>query len=297
MSNSEVVSSKQYFKPGMPSLNCREARARVASGCNQVWCDFRALDVEEALALRNWLNTVLPDETAADERCQCGSRIEAVLICHNCGFDAVPAVEPAARQLTDAENAAMDRDIMKAIKRDAEPKTQPISEINRVLRCLEHRPGEDYQVQVIAGESESFWIALADAFCAKRAKETERQLSPSEAASFDKTLARSPRVKSPGVRIETITHEDGSKTEMHMLGDLLPDEPAKAAAPTDCDCGTFCHASRGGQVLPLGARCRRTSEKASEPQMAMLPNDRHPGPGCSCRDCLRQWPDVHGYHG
>jgi len=128
-------------------------------------------------------------------------------------------------------------------------------------------------------------------------EEPARELSPSEAASFDKTLARSPRLKSPGVRIETITHEDGSKTEMHMLGDLLPDEPAKASAPTDCDCGTFCHASRGGQVLPLGARCRRTSEKASEPQMAMLPNDRHPGPGCSCRDCLRQWPDVHGYHG
>jgi len=58
------VTSKQYFKPGLPSLNCREARARVASGCNQVWCDFRALDVEEALALRNWLNTVLPDETS-----------------------------------------------------------------------------------------------------------------------------------------------------------------------------------------------------------------------------------------
>jgi hypothetical protein len=26
--------------------------------------------------------------------------------------------------------------------------------------------------------------------------------------------------------------------------------------------------------------------------MAMLPNDRHPGPGCSCGRCLREWPDT-----
>jgi hypothetical protein len=31
--------------------------------------------------------------------------------------------------------------------------------------------------------------------------------------------------------------------------------------------------------------------KASEAQMAMLPNDHHPGRGCSCRECLRQWPE------
>jgi hypothetical protein len=38
-------------------------------------------------------------------------------------------------------------------------------------------------------------------------------------------------------------------------------------APPDCDCGMFCHASRGGLVLPLGARCRRDSEKAVDPWM------------------------------
>jgi hypothetical protein len=27
--------------------------------------------------------------------------------------------------------------------------------------------------------------------------------------------------------------------------------------------------------------------------MAMLPNDRHPGPGCSCRDCLARYPEEH----
>ena len=32
-------------------------------------------------------------------------------------------------------------------------------------------------------------------------------------------------------------------------------------------------------------------EKASEPPMAMLPNVHHPGQGCSCRECLRRWPD------
>jgi hypothetical protein len=36
--------------------------------------------------------------------------------------------------------------------------------------------------------------------------------------------------------------------------------------------------------LPVPAQ---TSE--SEPQMAMLPNDYHPGPRCSCRECLDQF--------
>lgn len=26
--------------------------------------------------------------------------------------------------------------------------------------------------------------------------------------------------------------------------------------------------------------------------MAMLPNDKHPGPGCACRDCLRTYPEA-----
>ena len=25
---------------------------------------------------------------------------------------------------------------------------------------------------------------------------------------------------------------------------------------------------------------------------AMLPNDSHPGPGCSCRDCLKAYPEA-----
>src|SRR6185437_14643184 len=70
-----------------------------------------------------------------------------------------------------------------------------------------------------------------DALTRVRPEEPARKLSPSEAASFDKTLARSPRVKSPGVRVETVTHEDGSKTEMHMLGDLLPEGESVSSAP------------------------------------------------------------------
>lgn len=31
--------------------------------------------------------------------------------------------------------------------------------------------------------------------------------------------------------------------------------------------------------------------RPAEPQMAMLQNDYHPGPRCSCRDCQRQHPD------
>lgn len=31
-------------------------------------------------------------------------------------------------------------------------------------------------------------------------------------------------------------------------------------------------------------------QKERSRPMAMLPNDHHPGPRCSCRDCLRQYP-------
>lgn len=37
-----------------------------------------------------------------------------------------------------------------------------------------------------------------------------------------------------------------------------------------------------------------SSEKAAAPQMAMLPNDHHPGPRCSCGDCQRRYPESEG---
>lgn len=37
--------------------------------------------------------------------------------------------------------------------------------------------------------------------------------------------------------------------------------------------------------------CELPPEKTSEPTMAMLPNKHHPGPGCSCRECFRNWPE------
>jgi hypothetical protein len=37
------------------------------------------------------------------------------------------------------------------------------------------------------------------------------------------------------------------------------------------------------------AELQRVSRR--EP-MPMLPNDHHPGPGCSCRECLRRFPDA-----
>jgi len=33
------------------------------------------------------------------------------------------------------------------------------------------------------------------------------------------------------------------------------------------------------------------AEKPSAQSMAMLPNKHHPGAGCSCRECLRLWPE------
>jgi len=188
-------------------------------------------------------------------------------------------------------------------------------------------------------------------------EETERQLSPSEAASFDKTLARSPRrvplpdhlkapvkagdpcpafdvtlheehkgkcvycgapmpqVKSPGVRVETVTHEDGSKTEMHMLGDLLPDEPSPftgqemaadvmpVKAPEN-HCDDHGYEMRDGRIVCKG--CGRTAAeivqaahdkavaqmKASEPPKL----NKYTGfdlPGADCEHCKRQLRD-HG---
>lgn len=38
-----------------------------------------------------------------------------------------------------------------------------------------------------------------------------------------------------------------------------------------------------------------TDTQSSAP-MAMLPNDFHPGPRCSCRLCLREHPDVTSSH-
>lgn len=54
--------------------------------------------------------------------------------------------------------------------------SRPISEMDRVLQCLEHRPGEDWRVQVIAGHSEQFWHALSDLFAMKRTVETAAAL-------------------------------------------------------------------------------------------------------------------------
>jgi len=164
-------------------------------------------------------------------------------------------------------------------------------------------------------------------------EEPLRELSASEAASFSKTLARSPRRVEPtqtpeNIRAYAMAHDDpdlfnssvkptrnqaaiapsdasgqapmprgnlpnnlgtggagsypaASSSEKaftpqgnefgNLLRRLNDDDAAtaddmceeKASQPTDCDCGTFCHASRGGQVLPLGARCRRASAKAA----------------------------------
>lgn len=36
---------------------------------------------------------------------------------------------------------------------------------------------------------------------------------------------------------------------------------------------------------------QHASNTDTEGQMAMLPNDYHPGPRCSCRECLSRYPD------
>jgi hypothetical protein len=33
-------------------------------------------------------------------------------------------------------------------------------------------------------------------------------------------------------------------------------------------------------------------QPATPEGMVMLPNDHHPGPRCSCRECLRKYPDA-----
>lgn len=35
-----------------------------------------------------------------------------------------------------------------------------------------------------------------------------------------------------------------------------------------------------------------SAEHPPSNQMSMLPNDKHPGPGCSCAECLRKFPDT-----
>lgn len=54
-----------------------------------------------------------------------------------------------------------------------------------------------------------------------------------------------------------------------------------------------------GQSADLNAalakrRLTSTKPAAQEQVMAMLPNDHHPGPRCSCRECLRQYPTKTG---
>jgi len=122
-------------------------------------------------------------------------------------------------------------------------------------------------------------------------EEPARELSPSEAASFDKTLARSPRVKSPGVRAETIDHGDGTVTEMHMLGDLLK-EPEKSSGEQLYRLRPLCICDNALTNQNPACPIHGSSEKASEPPKL----NKYTGfdrPGADCEHCKRQLRD-HG---
>ena len=57
------------------------------------------------------------------------------------------------------------------------------------------------------------------------------------------------------------------------------------------------HKANGQPVCVVHARRSRLEGKKitpripDPPSMAMLPNERHPGPRCSCSECLRRYPD------
>lgn len=46
------------------------------------------------------------------------------------------------------------------------------------------------------------------------------------------------------------------------------------------------------EELELGMRLDHLKAKHPALPMAMLPNDYHPGPRCSCRECLREYPGL-----
>lgn len=59
-----------------------------------------------------------------------------------------------------------------------------------------------------------------------------------------------------------------------------------AAAMTDRACAAVVE-----EVL-MDIRRSVAPQAADDVAMALLPNDKHPGPGCSCRECLRAYPDL-----
>lgn len=53
--------------------------------------------------------------------------------------------------------------------------------------------------------------------------------------------------------------------------------------------------TRAINVLSYQAKdLARRNARHPEPGMAMLPNDHHPGPRCSCRPCVRDYPSDPG---
>lgn len=92
-----------------------------------------------------------------------------------------------------------------------------------------------------------------------------------------------------------------------LLGaEKTPAAPGSPGELLGCKC-IMCEFHRSAEAIER----KRRAEKAPSPldrdpagtadfvrEMAMLPNDSHPGAGCSCRECLRRWPengkDSHG---
>jgi hypothetical protein len=133
-----------------------------------------------------------------------------------------------------------------------------------------------------------------------------RELTASEAASFSKTLARSPRV----------LEKAGARPTPQQLGERHADT-LRALAEDVCKCRgklgwtrdesgkAICTDCRLPITHPEKAKpahtCKHGNDwlacklcggavKTNWPQLAMVPNQHHPGVGCSCRDCLTRYP-------
>lgn len=72
-------------------------------------------------------------------------------------------------------------------------------------------------------------------------------------------------------------------------------DPHAAIEGRECKCGP--HDINAGSQLPSVEQLEdmldavSKDKAAATPTMAMLPNDYHPGPRCSCRECLRGFPE------
>jgi hypothetical protein len=134
-----------------------------------------------------------------------------------------------------------------------------------------------------------------------------RELTASEAASFSKTLARSPRVlEKAGARpTPQQLGERHADTLRALAEDVCKcrgklgwtrDESGKAIC-TDCrlpithpEKAKPAHTCKHGNDWLACKPCDGEAVKTNSPQLAMVPNQHHPGVGCSCRDCLTRYP-------